>query len=164
MNLSRLLAASLTLTLLMPMASAQNKVDKAPAGETKLQVFFTELETQWFKAAQAKDQKALNGIVGDEFQLWNSASPGKSIPRAEWLGEVFSRNLLSFNVRQLAVRQLSSEIAVVSFIEAEQFQQTAIPQTQEHFIVDVWMNKGSGDNWRCTDRYLSEVRAAPGRK
>lgn len=164
MNFSSVLATSLALFLVIPIASAQNKGDKAPTGETKLQVFFSELETQWLKAAQAKDQTALNGIVGDDFQLWNSASPAKSVPRAEWLGEVFSRRVLSFNVRQLAVRQLSSEIAVVSFIEAEQYQQSATPQTQQHFIVDIWINKGSGDNWRCTDRYESEVKVAPGKK
>ena len=131
---------------------------------TKLQIFFSELETQWLKAAQEKDPAALNRVVADDFHLWTSAPPGSPIPREEWFAGVFGRKVLSAHLRQLAVRNLSPEIAVVSFVETETYQQTAAPQTEEYFVVDIWINKGSGDNWRCTDRYVSEVRGAPRRK
>jgi hypothetical protein len=131
---------------------------------TKLQIFFSELETQWLKAAQGKDQAALNRIVSDDFHLWTSAPPGNPIPREEWLAGVFGRRLLSFHLRQVAVRKLSSEIAIVSFVKTETYQQTATPQTEDHFVVDIWINSGSGDNWRCTDRYVSELKAGSPQK
>jgi hypothetical protein len=77
---------------------------------------------------------------------------------------IFGRRLLSFQMRQLAVRELSSNIAVVSFVQTETYQQSATPQTDDHFVVDIWINNGSGDNWRCTDRYYSEVRGIPLKK
>ena len=63
-------------------------------------------------------------------------------------------------MRQLAVRGIGSNIAVVSFVQIETYQQSATPQTGDHFVVDIWINSGSGDNWRCTD----EVRGLPLKK
>ena len=130
----------------------------------RLQVFFSKLETQWLSAIQDKDPAALNLIVSDDFHLWTSAPPGNPISREEWLVGIFGRRLLSFQMRQLAVRELSSNIAVVSFVQTETYQQSATPQTDDHFVVDIWINSGNGDNWRCTDRYFSEVKAIPLKK
>jgi hypothetical protein len=33
--------------------------------------------------------------------------------------------------------------------------------TEVDFVVDIWINSGIGDNWRCTDRYFSEVKGIP---
>ena len=87
--------------------------------QAKLQVFFSKLETQWLSAIQDKDPAALNLIVSDDFHLWTSAPPGNPISREEWLVGIFGRRLLSFQIRQLAVRELSSNIAVVSFVQTE---------------------------------------------
>ena len=119
---------------------------------------FSKLQTQWLSAEQDKDPAALNRVVADDFHLWTSAPPG-SIPREEWFAAIFGRKFLSGHLRQLAVRDLSPEIAVVSFVKTETFQQTPTPQTEESFVVDIWINKGSGDNWRCTDRYVSRLQA-----
>lgn len=132
--------------------------------ETKLQIFFSELETQWLKAVQDKDKAALNRIVSDQFQLRTSTAPGNPIPYAAWLLEIFGQKLLSFRLRQVAVRELSPTIAVVSFVLTKTYQQSATPQTEDQFVVDIWINTGSGDNWRCTDRYFSEVRGSPAQK
>jgi hypothetical protein len=67
-------------------------------------------------------------------------------------------------MRQLAVRGISSNIAVVSFVQTETYQQSAMPQTEVDFVVDIWINSGNGDNWRCTDRYFSEVQGIPPKK
>ena len=134
------------------------------APKPQLQVFFSKLETQWLSAIQDKNPTALNLIVSDDFHLWTSAPPGSPISRDEWLVGIFGRRLLSFQMRQLAVRELSSNIAVVSFVQTETYQQSATPQTDDHFVVDIWTNNGSGDNWRCTDRYYSEVRGIPLKK
>jgi uncharacterized protein DUF4440 len=132
--------------------------------ETKLQVFFSELETQWLKAVQGKDTAALNRIVSDQFHLRTSTPPGNLIPREAWLLEVFGQKLLSFRLRQVAVRELSPTIAVVSFVQTEMYQQSATPQTRDQFVVDIWINNGSGDNWRCTDRYFSDVKGLPAQR
>jgi Domain of unknown function (DUF4440) len=130
----------------------------------QLQVFFSKLETQWFNAIQDRDQAALNLIVADDFHLWPSAPPGKPVSREEWLVGIFGRRLISFSTRQLAVRGISSNIVVVSFVQSETYQQSATPQTEDHFVVDIWINSGNGDNWRCTDRYFSEVKSIPVKK
>jgi hypothetical protein len=136
-------------------AQAQQKGQKAPSG---LEVFFSKLETQWLSAEQDQQPAALNRVVADDFHLWTSAPPG-SIPREEWFARIFGRKLISSHLRQLGVRNLSPEITVVSFVKTETFQQTPTPQTEESFVVDVWINKSSGDNWRCTDRYVSALPA-----
>jgi Domain of unknown function (DUF4440) len=158
------MATILILLCMLRLPAWPQDQDKGHQVVTKLQIFFSELETQWLKAAQGKDAAALNRIVSDDFHLWTSAPPGNPIPREEWLAGVFGRRLLSFQLRQVAVRNLSPKIAVVSFVQTETYQQTATPQTEDHFVVDIWMNKGSGDNWRCTDRYVSELRATPPQK
>ena len=146
-------------------AEASSLATKPEQGKlaTKLQIFFSELETQWLKAAQDKDPSALNRVVADDFHVWTSAPPGKN-PREEWFAGMFGRKVLSSHLRQLAVRNLSPEIPVVSFVKTETYQQTATPQTEDYFIVDIWINKGSGDDWRSTDRYVSEVKSVPVRK
>jgi uncharacterized protein DUF4440 len=115
------------------------------ASKPQLQVFFSKLETQWFDAIKDRDQAALNLIVSDDFHLWTSAPPGNPVSREQWLVGVFGRRLLSFGMRQLAVRGIGSNIAVVSFVQTETYQQSATPQTEDHFVVDIWINSGNGD-------------------
>jgi hypothetical protein len=136
-------------------AQDQQKGQKAPSG---LEIFFSKLETQWLSAEQDHEPAALNRVVADDFHLWTSAPPG-NIPREEWFARILGRTPMSSHLRQLAVRNLSREIAVVSFVKTETFQQTPTPQTEESFVVDIWINKSSGDNWRCTDRYVSALQA-----
>lgn len=161
-NLVKVVVAVCVLSLLAS-PQEQEKGHTVPANP-KLRIFFSELETQWLKAAQDKDPAAINRIVADDFRVWTSAPPGDPKSRSDWLLEVFGRRLLSFGIRQLAVRELSPQIAVVSFVDTETYQESATPQTEEHFVVDVWINDRGGDNWRCTDRYVSPVQSAPTRK
>jgi Domain of unknown function (DUF4440) len=165
MKIPKLAALVVLVGMSSLLASPQDQEkDHKVVPNAKLQIFFSELETQWLKAAQDKDPAAFNRIVSDDFHLWAPAAPGKPIARADWLAGVFGRRLLSFQVRQLAVRELSPTIAVVSFVQTDTFQQSATPQTEDHFVVDVWTNSGGGDNWRCTDRYLSEAKRSPTQK
>ena len=165
MKIPKVAALVVLLCISSLFASPQDQEkDHKVVPNAKLQVFFSELETQWLKAAQDKDPAALNRIVSDDFHLWTPTAPGNPIPRADWLVGVFGRRLLSFQLRQLAVRELSPTIAVVSFVQTDTFQQSATPQTEDQFVVDVWINSGGGDNWRCTDRYLSEAKRTPAQK
>src|ERR1700687_2207170 len=133
-SVMKIVAVICTLSL---SASPQNQ-EKAPAvpAKPKLQIFFSELETQWLKAAQARDQAAINRIVAEDFEVWTSAPHGSPMSRADWLAEGFGQRLLSFQIKQLAVRDLSPEIAVVSFVENATYQESATPQTEDRFIVD----------------------------
>ena len=150
--------------LRLPGWSQDQEKGHVAAPKPQLQVFFSKLETQWFDAIKDRDQAALNLIVSDDFHLWTSAPPGNPVSREQWLLGIFGRRLLSIGMRQLAVRGISSNIAVVSFVQTETYQQSATPQTEDHFVVDVWINSGNGDNWRCTDRYFSEVKGIPLKK
>ncbi len=162
MKIPRVATLVISLCMLSLLASPQDQAKgHQVATKAKLQVFFSELETQWLKAVQAKDPAALNRVVSDDFHLWTSSPPGNPISRAEWLVQVFGRRLLSFNLRQLAVREVGPNIVVVSFVLTETYQQSVTPQTEDHFVVDVWINNGSGDKWRCTDRYSSQARGIP---
>jgi Domain of unknown function (DUF4440) len=162
MNIPRVATLVIFLFALSLSASPQDQAKGQPvAPNTKLQIFFSELETQWLQADQDKDQAAVNRIVADNFHLRTPTPPGNPIPRAEWLLGVFGRRVLSFQIRQLTVREVASQIAVVSFVETETYQQSATPRTQDHFVVDVWINNGNGDSWRCTDRYSSDLGAVP---
>jgi Domain of unknown function (DUF4440) len=157
-------AVVLLCMLRVPGWSQDQEKGHGVASKPQLQVFFSKLETQWFNAIQDRDQAALNLIVADDFHLWTSVAPGSPVSREEWLVGIFGRRLLSFSTRQLAVRGISSNIVVVSFVQTETYKQSATPQTEDHFVVDIWINSGSGDNWRCTDRYFSEVKGIPVKK
>jgi len=165
MKLPKMAMLAVALGMLTSIALPQDK-DKGQASgpDTKLQIFFSELETQWLKAIQAKDPAALNRIVSDDFHLRTAAPPGTPVSRSDWLLAIFGRRIESFDIRQLTVRELTSQIAVVSFVQSETYLQTATPQTENLFVVDVWVNSGTGDNWRCTDRYTSEIKAMPSKK
>jgi hypothetical protein len=125
---------------------------------TRLQVLFFGMESDWMKAVQKKDSKALDGLLSDEFQVWRAAPPGDPIPREDWQREVFGKKLDSFAIRQITARSLSPEIAVASFVLDE----TSGKNQRSYFVVDVW-NHADG-SWKCSDRYLSPMTETPGRK
>src|ERR1700730_140848 len=161
MKVQRVVAILVLLcTLRSPAAPQDQGKGHRIVSKTQIQVFFSELEKQCLKAVQEKNPAALNRVLSDDFQVWTSTPPGNPISRDEWLLGVFGRKLQSFQLRQVAVRAVSPEVAVVSFVLTETYQ-SATPQTEGHFVVDIWINHGSGDNWRCTDRYFSELSGIP---
>jgi hypothetical protein len=165
MRVRRVATVAVLFCALSLLASPQDQDKGHPVVANKhLQIFFSELETQLLKAVQDKSPAALNLIVSDDFQVWTASPPGNPISRSEWLLGIFGRKLLSFNLRQLTVHQLTPEIAVVSFVETDTYKQSATPQTEDLFVIDVWITKGTGDNWRCTDRYVSQVAGIASRK
>ena len=126
---------------------------------TRLQVVFSQLETQWLKAVQAKDKAGLNKLLAEDFEVWTAASPGEPLPREDWQTAALARKLVSFRIRQMAVRSVRPDVAVASFVLTETFDEAGTAREESHFVVDVWTSSG-GDNWRCTDRYWSESSAA----
>ena len=144
-------------TFNLPSSGQAHRQGQLVVTRTRLQVVFGELEGQWLKAIQGKDETTLNRILADEFSLWTPAPPGSPVPRTDWQTAAFGRKLQSFGMRQLAVRSVTPEISVANFELSETFDQGGVPRTEEHFVVDVWVKSGEGDNWRCTDRYDSRL-------
>lgn len=124
---------------------------------TRLQVLFSDLETQWLEAVQQGDKAALNRLLSEEFEVWTPAPPGDPIPREDWQAQAFARPPQSFQLGQMAVRAVSADISVASFRLTETFGSGPEARHEAYFVVDVWTKVGSGDDWRCTDRYLSRV-------
>ena len=94
---------------------------------------------------------------GNTFQVWTAAPPGDPTPHEVWQKQAFGRTLQSFRLRQLAVRAVSPEVSIASFVLSETFGQAGKPQTEDSFVVDVWVKNGDDDTWKCTDRYVSAV-------
>ena len=115
------MASILVLLCMLRLPGRSQDQEKGRGAKPVLQVFFSKLETQWFDAIKDRDQAALNLIVADDFHLWTSAPPGNPVSREQWLLGIFGRRLLSIGMRQLAVREVSSNIAVVSFVQTETY-------------------------------------------
>jgi ketosteroid isomerase-like protein len=141
----------------LPVSAQEHHQGQRIVTRTRLQVLFSDLENQWFKAIQQKDAASLNHLLSDDFQVWTPTPPGSPIPREDWQTAAFGRKLRSFQFRQLAVRSVSPEIAIDSFVLTETFDKAGKSQPEDHFVVDVWAKNGEGDNWRCTDRYWWKV-------
>ena len=88
---------------------------------TRLQVVFSSLEDQWLKAVQAKDKGALNKLLAEDFEVWTAAPPGEPLPREDWQTAAMARKLVSFRIRQMAVRSARPDVSVASFVLTETF-------------------------------------------
>jgi ketosteroid isomerase-like protein len=125
---------------------------------TRLQAIFSDLEGQWLKAIQNKDEAALDQLLADGFEVW-TPTQGDPIPREDWAKKAFARKLQSFQLRQLAVRGVDPEVSVANFILTETFDEAGKSQSEDYFVIDLWVK--DGDSWRCTDRYWSRVPGGP---
>jgi hypothetical protein len=110
------------------------------------------LETQWLEAVQAKDKSALGKLLSESFELW-TPSQSDPIPLEDWRQRAFDRPPKNFELKQIAVRAVSDNVSVVSFVLSQTFAGSG--STENQFVVDVWTKDSGG--WRCTDRYASAV-------
>src|SRR5581483_1905668 len=153
----RMAAAIVLLCALVPNAAGQTPQAKTSPGRvvttTRLVTLFSDLETQWLNALQQKDQAALDRLLGDDFEVWAADSPGVPLPREEWQKQALARPLTSFQVSQMAVRGISDEAAIASFILDRKYEANGRTQEQNDFVVDVWQNQDG--TWKCTDLYIS---------
>ena len=128
--------------------------------KTRLVAIFSDLETQLLQAEQAKDEPALNRLLGEDFEVWTPELSGDPIPRDDWQKQALAQKLSSFRIEQMAVKGMSDEIVVASFLLEETVQHDGKTKGGNHFVVDVW--KKNGDAWQVTDRYSSRVAASAG--
>jgi hypothetical protein len=149
-----------TIALILSLAAVSGEAQEHRQGvrivtRTRLQVLFADLERQWLEAVQQQKQAPLNSLLSDDFQVWTPTPPGEPIPREDWWKKAVARKLQSFELHQLAVRGVSPEISLASFVLTERLGDAGKTRTEEHFVVDVWVK--TGDSWRCTDRYWWDV-------
>src|SRR5262249_9736634 len=135
--------------LLVTSAAQPQHGEPRTVTRTRLQVLFADLEAQWSQAVQQQDAAALQRLLDGAFQVWTAAPPGDPMPRQEWEQHVFGRPLQSSELRQLAVRAVTPEVSVASFVLHETFDQSGTPRTEDHFVVDVWVQTGADDTWKC---------------
>jgi len=156
--MQRAVAVLLLLCALSVVGVAQpQRGESRTVTRTRLQVLFADLEAQWSQAVQQQDAAALDRLLDEAFQVWTAIPPGDPMPRQEWEQHVFGRHLRSSELRQLAVRAVTQEVSIASFVLHETFDQGGKPRTEDHFVVDVWVKTGDNDIWKCTDRYMSAV-------
>jgi hypothetical protein len=115
------------------------------------------MENQWFEAMQQKKSADLDKLLDEEFQVWTPMVAGPT-PRETWQQYAFARTLQSIKIRQMAVRSITDDNAVVSFLANESVQSAGKPAAEEYFVVDLWSKKSG--HWLCTDRYVSPVAGA----
>jgi hypothetical protein len=126
---------------------------------TRLVTIFSQLEKDWLKAVQQKDEASLNRLLTEDFEVWTPAPPGDPTPREEWLRQALAEKIDSFRIRQMAVKGLNDNTAIASFVLSETVEHAGKPLTRSFFIVDVWEKKnGRDESWQATERYLSEVK------
>jgi hypothetical protein len=125
--------------------------------KTRYQVIFAERETQWLKAIQQKDTSALDRLLSEEFTSWSPATPVQTASREEWQTEAFKRPPQSFRIDDISVRGINPAVAVANFRLTETFGQGDSAQQESYYVVDVWVNSGPGENWKCLDRYISRI-------
>ena len=151
---------TLLLLALPALCAAQNQV--APGRvviTTRLVAIFSDLESNMLTALQKRDIAALDKSLSDEFQVWTADPPGSPLPREDWQAQALASPPASFHLRQMAVRRVSDDVAIASFVLQESSTRDGKEISEQQFIVDVW--KKAGDGWLCTDRYASIVPESP---
>lgn len=121
---------------------------------TRLVAQFSQMENQWMQAVQRKKTDQLAQFLDDDFQVWTPSIAGPTA-REVWQQEALARTLESVHIRQMGVRSVNDENAVVSFIVDESVQSAGKTAMEEYFVVDLWSKRA--DHWLCTDRYVSQV-------
>jgi hypothetical protein len=123
---------------------------------TRLVKIFLDQESRLLDALEKRDRAALEGLLGDDFEMRVGASPGTPIPRAEWLNAALAADapdVSAYLVEQMAVHEID-ELAIASFLlqAADPGRKGAPPSV---FVVDTWDR--DGDSWRLRVRYAMPV-------
>jgi ketosteroid isomerase-like protein len=156
MNRFHIVASGLLLLTSLAGAAQTRPEGHRVVTKTRLQVIFSDLENQWLTAIQKKDARALGTLLSDNFQVW-TPTQAEPIPLEDWRQQAFSSHLQSFQLRQLAVRAVSEDVSVASFVLSQTVKANGKVKHEEEFVVDVWVRGAEG--WRCTDRYTSTLAA-----
>jgi len=125
---------------------------------TKQVTVFSGTEKQMLAAVQKKDKTALQPMLADECSIHLPDSD--PMPCDEWTDSVMSKDfvLKSFIIRQVSVADLGTA-AVVSYDRILESSFKGKNDAGESYVVDLW--KQDGQNWKLTDRYVTQVGSQP---
>ena len=125
---------------------------------TKQVTLFTRLESQLLQAVQRKDQAALEGMLGDDFEI--AMPDADPLAGEDWVDTVIAKDFLlkSFFIRQMSVAD-QGDSAVVKYQRVQQASWKGMNESGEFFVVDLW--KKNADVWQLANRYVAKVRALP---
>ena len=109
---------------------------------------------RWMQGWVRGDANTLDESLAPDFALIVSATPEKRLDRASWLSTACSRYRASeFRYRDVQVRELGSELAVMSSVAEFTAEIDGAPRNGPLFIVDIWRRMDG--RWRVCARYSS---------
>ena len=139
-------ALLMSAALLMPAAVVHGQAIGRVPTMTRLVVQFMELESRLLDARRAGDDRALQALTSDDFELRTARQPGNPLPRAEWLKSQSERPGAADVIEQMAAHDLGSAVNVSFLLRPE-------GTGPVQFVVDTWVR--DGDTWRLKVRYAA---------
>lgn len=112
------------------------------------------LSTRWMKAWMDLDYGALEALMAPDFALVVSAMPAGPMARAAWLATCDRYRCTEFGYRDVQVRQLSDDIAVMSAVAEQQAELDGVDRSGRFWLTDVWRRNADGA-WQVCARYSS---------
>lgn len=113
---------------------------------------------RWMQAWVTRDVDVLEEMLASDFALIVSATPDRSLSRADWLATACTRYLASeFRYRDVQVRELGEGLAAMSSIAEFEAKIDGASRTGPLFIVDIWRREAG--TWRVCARYSSVPEA-----
>lgn len=119
----------------------------------------TALAERWMGAWVAQDRATLEAILAPDYALIVSATPTVLMDRQTWLATCDRYIAEHFTYRDVVVRQLAPDMAVMSSVAVFAAAIDGIDRSGELFLVDVWQRGGTG-GWQVCTRYSSQPEPA----
>jgi ketosteroid isomerase-like protein len=138
--MKRTSAAVLLAALAVPLALSQTSGQQEKAqGASSLVDTFTKIENDWWQADKAKDEKALDQILADD---WFYLGPKGTMTKAQELAEVKTRdeNIASLALTDMEVR-VYGDVAIVTFREQENSTKKNTDSSGEYLYTDVFVKR-----------------------
>lgn len=126
---------------------------------TDLAAHILDRSDRWMQAWVTQDRAILEDSLAPDFALIVSANPTQSMPRDRWLATCATYRCSSFAYRDVQVRQLVPELAVMSAIADQRAELNGVDRSGSFFLTDVWRLEPDGA-WRVCARYSSHPEPA----
>jgi hypothetical protein len=139
--------ASIAAALLLPTGSVHAQTRGVPT-MTRLVKIFLDQETKLQQAGRDANERALAGLLAEDFEERSAARPGEPLPRADWLRGQRER-LPAGHIEQMAAHDHGCVVVVSYLLRPE--------QGPAQFIVDTWAREG--DSWKLKVRYSAPAPA-----
>lgn len=107
---------------------------------------------RWMKAWVDQDRAALEDSLAPDFALIVSANSGQPMARDRWLATCSVYTCSSFAYRDIEVREVARDIAVMSSIAEQKARLGDTDRSGSFFLTDVWRRETDGQ-WRVCARY-----------